>query len=116
VETGKIVTDFCSFYSLPSHVLKNEKYNQIKAAYSYFTVATKNSLENMFQHALIMANKEKFDVFNALDIMENFNIFKVIKISPLFISCRSSNLALAMGICTIISITGSFKIRSSLIL
>lgn len=60
-----------SFYCLPSSVLKNEKYKELRAAYSYYNVATSMPLKQLMQDALTYAKLEGFDVFNALNIMDN---------------------------------------------
>ncbi|KAG6588072.1 Glycylpeptide N-tetradecanoyltransferase 1, partial [Cucurbita argyrosperma subsp. sororia] len=65
------VTDFCSFYTLPSSILGNQTYSTLKAAYSYYNVSTKTPLLQLMNDALIVAKKKDFDVFNALDVMEN---------------------------------------------
>lgn len=41
VQTGGVVTDFCSFYHLPSTIIGHEKHNLLKAAYSYYNVSPK---------------------------------------------------------------------------
>jgi glycylpeptide N-tetradecanoyltransferase len=76
-EKEKKVTDFCSFYSLPSSVLQNPKHAKMRAAYSFYNVATTVPLENLMHNALILANSEGYDVFNALNVMENEPLFKV---------------------------------------
>jgi glycylpeptide N-tetradecanoyltransferase len=60
---------------LPSTVIKNPKHNLLKAAYSYYNVATTVSLRDLMYNALILAKNEDMDVFNALDIMENAEVF-----------------------------------------
>lgn len=77
-ETGH-VTDVCSFYSLPSTILGNDKYTLLKAAYSYWNVATTVPLHELMQDALILAKREEFDVFNALNVMENEHFLKELK-------------------------------------
>jgi len=74
-----VVTDVASFYSLPSSILNNEKYNLLKAAYSYWTVATTVPLHELMYDALIFARMHDFDVFNALNVMENDNFLKELK-------------------------------------
>jgi len=74
-----VVTDVCSFYSLPSSILNNEKYNLLKAAYSYWTVATTVPLHELMYDALIFARMHDFDVFNALNVMENETFLKELK-------------------------------------
>lgn len=73
------VTDVCSFYSLPSSILGNEKYTLLKAAYSYWNVATTVPLHELMYDALIFAKQRDFDVFNALNVMENDQFLKELK-------------------------------------
>jgi len=74
-----LVTDVCSFYSLPSSILNHEKYNLLKAAYSYWSVATTVQLHELMYDALIFARQHDFDVFNALNVMENESFLKELK-------------------------------------
>jgi len=78
---NKQITDFCSFYCLPSSILRNPKYDLLKAAYSYYNVATSVPFKDLMQDALILANNEEFDVFNCLNIMDNEEILKDLKFS-----------------------------------
>lgn len=73
------VTDVCSFYSLPSSILGHAKHNTLKAAYSYWNVASTVPLQDLMYDALILAKQQDFDVFNALDIMENESFLKELK-------------------------------------
>ncbi|XP_018583871.2 glycylpeptide N-tetradecanoyltransferase 1-like isoform X1 [Scleropages formosus] len=68
---GGSVTDFVSFVTLPSSILNHPVHRSIKAAYSFYTVHTRTSLEDLVEDALILAKAEHFDVFSALDLMEN---------------------------------------------
>ena len=77
-ESGKI-TDFISYYHLPSSVLKHEVHKVLKVAYSYYNVGTQHSMEELMKNALILAKQKEFDVFNALDIMENEQFLKNLK-------------------------------------
>jgi glycylpeptide N-tetradecanoyltransferase len=74
-----LVTDVCSFYSLPSSILNHEKYTLLKAAYSYWSVATTVQLHELMYDALIFARQHDFDVFNALNVMENEAFLKELK-------------------------------------
>ncbi len=65
------VTDFFSFYSLPSHVLNNPKHTHIYAAYNYYYFNSSLSVKELIQNLLIQANLNKFDVVNCVDIMES---------------------------------------------
>merc|ERR1711972_1261034 len=73
------VTDVCSFYSLPSTILGNEKHSLLKAAYSYWNVATTVPLHELMHDALILAKQHDFDVFNALNVMDNEQFLKELK-------------------------------------
>merc|ERR1719454_1428968 len=77
-ESGE-VTDVCSFYSLPSTILGNDKYTLLKAAYSYWNVATTVPLQDLMADALVYAKQYDFDVFNALNVMENEQFLKELK-------------------------------------
>ncbi|DAZ97587.1 TPA: hypothetical protein N0F65_005559, partial [Lagenidium giganteum] len=65
------ITDFFSFYNLPSSVLSHKKHQRLEAAYLYYSVATSVSLTQLIQDALVLAKQAKFDVFNAAAIMDN---------------------------------------------
>jgi glycylpeptide N-tetradecanoyltransferase len=65
------ITDFVSFYSLPSSILRNPNYNKLNVAYSYYYFTGKHSLTDLTKDALILAKNKGYDVFNALDIMHN---------------------------------------------
>ncbi|MCL4133455.1 UNVERIFIED_CONTAM: hypothetical protein GTU68_002425 [Idotea baltica] len=67
---GKI-TDFVSFYTLPSTVMHHPTYKSLKAAYSFYNVSTSTPWKSLMRDALIAARNDNFDVFNALDLMEN---------------------------------------------
>jgi glycylpeptide N-tetradecanoyltransferase len=77
-ETKKI-TDFCSFYHLPSTIIGNEKYKTLNAAYSFYNVATSLPLVELMQDCLIMAKNNDFDVFNALNLMDNMEFLQELK-------------------------------------
>ncbi|XP_042476411.1 glycylpeptide N-tetradecanoyltransferase 1-like [Macadamia integrifolia] len=76
------ITDFCSFYTLPSSILGNQNYSTLKAAYSYYNVSTQTPLLQLMNDALIVAKRGDFDVFNALDIMHNESFLKELKFGP----------------------------------
>ncbi|CAN4089115.1 unnamed protein product [Withania somnifera] len=76
------ITDFCSFYTLPSSILGNQNHSTLKAAYSYYNVSTKTPLIQLMNDALIVAKQKDFDVFNALDVMQNDSFLKELKFGP----------------------------------
>lgn len=73
------VLNFGSFYSLPSSIIRNPKYDTLRAAYSFYNVATTVSLEDLMKDMLTMAKKLKFDVFNALHLMDNEKFLEPLK-------------------------------------
>ncbi|KAL1499435.1 hypothetical protein AB1Y20_011640 [Prymnesium parvum] len=78
VET-KEITDMLSFYALPSSILGNEKHSTLHAAYCYYYFNLKTPLSKLMTDALILAKRADFDVFNALDILDNSTILKDLK-------------------------------------
>lgn len=77
-----IITDFCSFYTLPSTIIDSMNHTQLKAAYLYYNVATVTPLVQLMNDILIMAKLSNYDVFNALDIMHNESFLKKLKFGP----------------------------------
>ena len=51
---GKL-TDFVSFYTLPSTVMHHPTHKSLKAAYSFYNVCTSNNMVDLMQDALIVA-------------------------------------------------------------
>ncbi|TPX40811.1 hypothetical protein SeMB42_g05864 [Synchytrium endobioticum] len=69
---SKKITEFISFYSLPSTVIGNSTHTHINAAYLYYYVpSTSNCILSLLRDALILARQANFDVFNCLDLMAN---------------------------------------------
>lgn len=68
VEKDKKITDFVSFYSLPSSILKHVEHTTLNVAYSYYNVPNEHSLEDLMKNALTKAKEKGYDVFNALDV------------------------------------------------
>lgn len=77
---GKGITAFCSYYTLPSTVMHHPTYKHILAAYSYYNVPSEHvSLKDIMQDALITAKNAGYDVYNALDLMENKTFLEDLK-------------------------------------
>lgn len=76
---SKQITDLVSFYSLPSSIIKHPVHNTLNAAYAYCTAAVKTPLVELMQDALILARRNNFDVFNALDLARNAEFFRELK-------------------------------------
>lgn len=79
-ETG--VSDFFSFYNLPSTVIGNPKYDNLRAAYIFYYGATKMDLKNLINDLLIKARDEKFDVVNCVDILQSATVIDDLKFVP----------------------------------
>lgn len=103
------MTDFLSFYTLPSTIMNHPVHHSLKAAYSFYNVHTVTPLLDLMQDALILAKsvcvfllrpvvcvcvcvrqaddplfhlmsmQKGFDVFNALDLMENKTFLEKLK-------------------------------------
>ncbi|KEP52126.1 glycylpeptide N-tetradecanoyltransferase [Rhizoctonia solani 123E] len=80
----KAITDFFSFYSLPSTITNSATGEVVDAAYLFYYAtdesggepAVKARVQVLITDALVLANKAKFDVFNALTLMDNFPFLK----------------------------------------
>jgi glycylpeptide N-tetradecanoyltransferase len=77
VETDGKITDFISFYHLPSSILRHA--STLYAAYSYYNVATSVLMVDLMKDALILAKKAGCDVFNALNLMDNGDLMDHLK-------------------------------------
>ncbi|KAI5467577.1 acyl-CoA N-acyltransferase [Mariannaea sp. PMI_226] len=79
----KKITDFFSFFSIESSAIGNSKHSVIRVAYMFYYAtevglstpfdkpALKTRLNELVHDGLILAKKYKFDVFNALSLMDN---------------------------------------------
>jgi len=76
------ITDFASFYHLPSTIIGDDKHKKLNAVYSFYNVATSMTLAQLVQDALVMAKEEHADVFNALDVMDNAEMLQPLKFGP----------------------------------
>ncbi|CAG2109844.1 unnamed protein product [Medioppia subpectinata] len=74
------IIGFASFYTLPSSVMHHPTYKSIKAAYAFYTVASGDvSLHDLMQDVLTVAKNAGYDVFNALDLMDNKEFLEKLK-------------------------------------
>jgi glycylpeptide N-tetradecanoyltransferase len=73
----KEAEDFISFYKTTTIVLNNKKYKTFNVAnLSYYTTIN-HSLYNLLDNLLIISKQMNFDLFSALDIMENKNLLEI---------------------------------------
>lgn len=73
------ITDFFSFFHIQSSVTGNRKYSTFTATYCYYYFNNSLSLKDLFLNAVIAAKLEGGDVFNALEIMNNAQVFGDLK-------------------------------------
>lgn len=73
------ITDFVSYYTLPSTVMHHPTYKTLKAAYSFYNVSKGTPWCTLMTDALISAKQLTFDVFNALDLMDNSQFLNQLK-------------------------------------
>lgn len=73
------ITDFVSYYTLPSTVMHHPQHKSLKAAYSFYNVSSKTPWTELMTDALISAKQLGFDVFNALDLMDNKEFLETLK-------------------------------------
>jgi glycylpeptide N-tetradecanoyltransferase len=78
----KAVTDFVSFYNLPSTVIGCDKYSDLKAAYTFYYSANTVPLKVLINDMLVFAKQHDFDVCNTLDIMSNGEFLQELKFGP----------------------------------
>lgn len=59
---NRVLTDFISFYNLPSQILKckdvQHDYKSMNIAYLYYYSCTKNSIEDMMAYTLVYAQSK----------------------------------------------------------
>ncbi|XP_039270658.2 glycylpeptide N-tetradecanoyltransferase 2-like [Styela clava] len=75
---GKL-TDMSSFFSLPSSIMSHPDHSTLNAAYSFYTVHTETNITQLMKDMLIIAKQQGYDVFNALDLMDNRQFLKELK-------------------------------------
>ncbi|KAF7493875.1 Glycylpeptide N-tetradecanoyltransferase 1 [Sarcoptes scabiei] len=76
----KEIIGFFSFYILPSTVMNNKQYKEVRAAYSFYNVSTDEcSLVDLMTDALIIAKNSNLDVFNALNQRDNGEFLEKLK-------------------------------------
>ncbi|WVQ73551.1 glycylpeptide N-tetradecanoyltransferase [Cryptococcus sp. DSM 104548] len=103
--TTHLITDFISFYSLPSSIMKNPKHNLLNAAYLFYYASdsvfsaggssddaaahdrkAKRNLEErlnaLVSDIMIMAKQAGFDVLNALTLLDNNTFLTEQKFGP----------------------------------
>ncbi|KAI2658588.1 Glycylpeptide N-tetradecanoyltransferase 1 [Labeo rohita] len=65
------ITDMVSFYTLPSTALNHPVHKGLKAACVLYCISKATPLLQLMEDILIICKARKFDVFSALDVMDN---------------------------------------------
>ncbi|KAI4860000.1 peptide N-myristoyl transferase [Hypoxylon rubiginosum] len=90
----KKITDFVSFYCLESSVIGPSKHSNVKAAYLFYYAtetglaapidreALKTRLNALMSDTLVFCKQYKFDVYNALSLMDNGLFLEEQKFGP----------------------------------
>lgn len=76
VNSENKITDMFSFYSLPSSIIGNPEYKELRAAYGYYIVPGSMNIKELTMATIIKAKQKNYDVFNMLDIMDNQSVLK----------------------------------------
>ncbi|KAL7699877.1 N-myristoyltransferase (NMT) [Lotmaria passim] len=82
VENDGNITDFFSFYRIPSTVIGNAKYSTLEVGYIHYYAATSMPLHQLILDLLVVAHSRGFDVCNAVDILDNRTFFDAMKFAP----------------------------------
>ncbi|CAF0803508.1 unnamed protein product [Adineta steineri] len=77
-EDGEI-TDFISYYHLSSTIMNHPQYKTLNACYMYYHAASRTPLPELVNDCLVQAHLNDFDVFNALDLMDNKEFLEKLK-------------------------------------
>ena len=65
-----MITDFVSFYTLPSTVMRHPVHKSLKAAYSFYNASAKTPWFDLMQDALIVAKNVSLVSFCIQRILE----------------------------------------------
>ena len=71
VETNGIITDFISFFFIPSKLSTNPKYSEIKRAFLYYYFNTETDLEKLVENGLYFMKQNGTDVVNCVKQYNN---------------------------------------------
>ncbi|KAL3967749.1 hypothetical protein ACER0C_029782 [Sarotherodon galilaeus] len=75
------LTDIVSFYSFSSRVLNHPVHTSLRGARLLYVVSTRTKLVNLMEDTLVLAKSRGFDVFSAIDVMDNKSFLEKLKFS-----------------------------------
>ncbi|KAK2884765.1 glycylpeptide N-tetradecanoyltransferase 1-like [Channa argus] len=75
------LTDVVSFYSVSSRVLNHLVHTDLKEAYLLYISCTATDPAGLMEDTLVLAKSKGFDIFCALDVMDNMSFLEKLKFS-----------------------------------
>ncbi|XP_059180914.1 glycylpeptide N-tetradecanoyltransferase 1-like [Centropristis striata] len=75
------LTDVVSFYSVSSKVLNHPVHTDLRAAHLLYAAFTITDPVDLMEDTLVLAKSKGFDVFSALDVMDNKSFLEKLKFS-----------------------------------
>ncbi|XP_068161474.1 glycylpeptide N-tetradecanoyltransferase 1b [Antennarius striatus] len=75
------LTDVISFYSVSNRVLNHLVHAELRAAYLFCIATTDTDVVDLMEDMLVLAKAKRFDVFLALDVMDNKLFLERLKFS-----------------------------------
>ncbi|XP_037610240.1 glycylpeptide N-tetradecanoyltransferase 1-like [Sebastes umbrosus] len=75
------LTDVVSFYSVSSRVLNHLVHTDLRAAHLLYVASTATDPVDLVEDTLVLAKSKGFDVFSALDVMDNKSFLEKLKFS-----------------------------------
>ncbi|XP_027885890.1 glycylpeptide N-tetradecanoyltransferase 1-like isoform X2 [Xiphophorus couchianus] len=73
------LTDMVSFYAVSSRVLNHPVHTSLRAACLLYAVCNVTKMADLMQDTLVLAKAKGFDVFCALDVMDNMSFLEKLK-------------------------------------
>ncbi|XP_029312312.1 glycylpeptide N-tetradecanoyltransferase 2-like [Cottoperca gobio] len=73
------LTDMVSFYSVSSRVLNHPVHSGLRAAHLLYVASTVTDPVDLMEDALVLAQSKGYDVFCALDVMDNKSFLEKLK-------------------------------------
>ncbi|XP_056627452.1 glycylpeptide N-tetradecanoyltransferase 1b isoform X2 [Triplophysa dalaica] len=73
------ITDMVSFYTQPSSVLNHPVHKSLKAACALYCISRATPLQQLMEDILIICKAKGYDVFSAMDIMDNNTFLEALK-------------------------------------
>ncbi|GLD62945.1 glycylpeptide N-tetradecanoyltransferase 2-like isoform X1 [Lates japonicus] len=75
------LTDVVSFYGVSFKVLNHPVHTGLRAAHLLYIASTATDLADLMEDAVVLAKSKGFDIFSALDVMDNKTFLEKLKFS-----------------------------------